>query len=48
MVFVGCLGTNQHTPDLYTYAIVNAYPHDGTCYTQGLLVRCELEAFVLL
>ena len=27
---------NNKTPDLYTYEIVNTYPHDITSYTQGL------------
>lgn len=27
---------NNQRPDLYTYEIVNTYPHDSTSYTQGL------------
>lgn len=27
---------NNTTPDIYTYSIVNTYPHDITSYTQGL------------
>ncbi|MBT8325947.1 MAG: glutaminyl-peptide cyclotransferase [Winogradskyella sp.] len=27
---------NNSTPDIYTYTIVNTYPHDITSYTQGL------------
>ena len=26
-------------PALYTYRVVKSYPHDRTCFTQGLVVR---------
>ena len=26
-------------PELYTYRVVASYPHDRTCFTQGLVVR---------
>ena len=29
----------EDAPALYTYRVVNSYPHDRTCFTQGLVVR---------
>ena len=31
--------TSPAEPTLYTYRVVRSYPHDSTCFTQGLVVR---------
>ena len=33
-------------PALYTYRVVKSYPHDRTCFTQGLVVRLSYSLFV--